>query len=104
MKIDFNNMRQQNAFVVQRVADFIADIHEIDFGEEIRKIGLLGKVDLVCGGPPCQGFSTVGKKDYRDPRNSLFWEFLRAVKEISPRFVLFETEPSSWHGTTVICP
>jgi DNA (cytosine-5)-methyltransferase 1 len=66
------------------------DIAEIDFQDELRGLGLLGKIDLVAGGPPCQGFSTVGKKDRFDPRNSLFAEFLRCVDEAKPRWVLFE--------------
>ncbi len=48
------------------------------------------KIDLVCGGPPCQGFSTVGKKNEKDERNSLFWQFLRTVDEVNPKIVLFE--------------
>lgn len=46
--------------------------------------------DLVVGGPPCQGFSTLGKKDERDPRNQLFHAFLRMIEAIGPRMVLFE--------------
>lgn len=66
------------------------DIAAVRFDDTIRAMGLTGTIDLVCGGPPCQGFSTVGKKDQHDPRNSLFHEFLRAVDEIEPRAVLFE--------------
>ena len=47
-------------------------------------------VDLVAGGPPCQGFSTVGKKDEDDPRNKLFYAFLGIVADLRPRAVLFE--------------
>jgi DNA (cytosine-5)-methyltransferase 1 len=47
-------------------------------------------VDLVAGGPPCQGFSTVGKKSEADPRNRLFRTFLEIVGELRPRAVLFE--------------
>ena len=65
-------------------------IGEVDFRSELASIGMTGKIDLVAGGPPCQGFSTVGKKVVSDPRNSLFLQFLRAVEEAEPRFVLFE--------------
>ena len=65
------------------------DIHNIDFKKEIKRIGLIS-IDILCGGPPCQGFSTVGKKNKMDKRNSLFWEFLRAVNELEPRSILFE--------------
>lgn len=66
------------------------DIAHIDFADAIRELGIRDGVDLVAGGPPCQGFSTVGKKDLCDPRNSLFGQFLRAVDELQPRAVLFE--------------
>lgn len=66
------------------------DIHDFDFAKEVGTLGLSGKISLVFGGPPCQGFSTIGKKDENDDRNSLFWQFLRAVEEIGPEFVLFE--------------
>lgn len=67
------------------------DIHGIDFVSEIAKLGFIpGQIGIVSGGPPCQGFSTVGSKNKKDPRNSLFYEFLRAVSEIQPEYVVFE--------------
>jgi DNA (cytosine-5)-methyltransferase 1 len=65
-------------------------IYDVDFAAEVDSLGMSGKIGLVAGGPPCQGFSTVGKKDAADPRNSLFVQFLRVVEEVAPRFVLFE--------------
>lgn len=47
-------------------------------------------VDVVAGGPPCQGFSTVGSKNESDPRNRLFYAFLEVVSALRPRAVLFE--------------
>ncbi|XWK86303.1 MAG: DNA cytosine methyltransferase [Phormidium sp.] len=50
-----------------------------------------GEVDLVTGGPPCQPFSTAGKRgSVIDPRGSLFMDFIRIVKEVQPRFFLME--------------
>lgn len=67
------------------------DIHQVDFHQVLKTLSLkAGQVDLVCGGPPCQGFSTVGSKNSKDPRNSLFYEFIRAVFEVKPSYVLFE--------------
>ena len=51
------------------------------------------QVDVVCGGPPCQGFSTAGKRNVMDPRNSLVFEFARLVCEIRPKSVVFENVP-----------
>ena len=67
------------------------DIHNIDFKKELKKIGYKS-IDILCGGPPCQGFSTVGSKNKKDKRNSLFWEFLRAVNETIPKAVIFDTD------------
>lgn len=50
----------------------------------------INAVDMVIGGPPCQGFSTVGKGEVSDQRNSLFKEFIRIVKITNPKVVLFE--------------
>ncbi|MGQ0480695.1 MAG: DNA cytosine methyltransferase [Pseudonocardia sp.] len=48
------------------------------------------EVDLVAGGPPCQGFSTAGAKDPRDPRNSLIGDFVRVINDVRPRYFLLE--------------
>lgn len=49
-----------------------------------------GKVDGVVGGPPCQGFSDIGRRDPRDPRRSLVREFFRLVAEMEPPFFVME--------------
>lgn len=48
------------------------------------------KVDMVVGGPPCQGFSTVGRGEVEDDRNQLFREFVRIVKATKPKVIVFE--------------
>lgn len=48
------------------------------------------RVDLVIGGPPCQGFSLAGRRNPDDPRNKLVQEFLRIVKEFKPKFFVIE--------------
>lgn len=47
-------------------------------------------IDVVVGGPPCQGFSTIGKRDASDPRNLLWRSFHQLVKEIHPAYVIIE--------------
>jgi len=53
----------------------------------------LNNVDCLAGGPPCQGLSLAGAGNSDDPRNMLFHEYLRVVKKIRPRSVLFENVP-----------
>jgi DNA (cytosine-5)-methyltransferase 1 len=52
-----------------------------------------GEIDLVAGGPPCQGFSLIGKRLVDDPRNQLVFHFVRIVKELRPRYFLMENVP-----------
>lgn len=52
-----------------------------------------GKVDLVAAGPPCQGFSFLGKRERNDRRNRLFQRFLKVVDLLRPRFLLLENVP-----------
>ena len=47
-------------------------------------------IDGIVGGPPCQGFSLSGNRDRKDPRNSLFMEFVRFVKHFKPKFFVME--------------
>lgn len=49
-----------------------------------------GAPTVVCGGPPCQGFSLAGQRIADDPRNQLFREFVRVVDGVKPEFFLFE--------------
>lgn len=53
-----------------------------------------GKVDLLCGGSPCQSFSIIGKRaGLNDARGTLFYDFARLVKEIHPKYFIFENVP-----------
>lgn len=47
-------------------------------------------VDIIVGGPPCQGFSIAGKRDKNDPRNSLFMEFHKYLKFFKPKAFIME--------------
>jgi DNA (cytosine-5)-methyltransferase 1 len=51
---------------------------------------LQGSLDLLVGGPPCQGFSSAGKRKHDDPRNRLFRSYLKLVEILKPRAVLIE--------------
>ena len=47
-------------------------------------------IDLIVGGPPCQGFSIAGKRDENDPRNSLFMEYVKYIDHFKPKAFLME--------------
>jgi DNA (cytosine-5)-methyltransferase 1 len=49
-----------------------------------------GEIDVIIGGPPCQAYSTVGKRLIDDPRGKLFQEYFRVLKEFDPKLFLFE--------------
>lgn len=71
----------------------LSDISEINFINVFKKFKLKkGEIDILLCGPPCKGFSIANKKTrtMENPQNHLFKEFLRAVKEIYPKWILFE--------------
>lgn len=57
---------------------------EIFEGKEIPDI------DLMIGGPSCQGFSRAGRRDKSDPRNMLFGEYVRVINEVRPKYIVLE--------------
>ena len=83
-----------------------ASVHEYNFpfwtticksvtetsAREIRELSTIGDrdIDVVFGGPPCQGFSLMGKRDFGDDRNSLVFNFLRLVLDLQPKFFVME--------------
>jgi len=70
---------------------FFGDVRKLTGEKILRAIGKeRGEVDCVFGGPPCQGFSTAGKRNVMDPRNSLVFDFARLVLEIQPKTMVFE--------------
>lgn len=102
-----------NIVLANEIEHIYAEAHRLNFPEVPlleKDITLITKdeldqvldgqeVDLVVGGPPCQGFSVFGKrrfvntKDYnphKDPRNYLVYQFIRIVKELKPKFFFME--------------
>lgn len=84
----------------------VEDIRKTDPERVRRELGLeKGQLDLVAGGPPCQGFSiNAPVRSNEDPRNHLFREYLRYVDAFQPRAILIENVPglvSFEHGGTL---
>lgn len=60
--------------------------------EELMEVAgiKVGELDILDGSPPCQGFSTAGKRVITDPRNSLFREYVRLIEGLQPRIFVME--------------
>ncbi|MGT2949985.1 DNA (cytosine-5-)-methyltransferase [Streptococcus cuniculi] len=66
------------------------DINEL-LSKHHQELALLrGKIDLVVGGPPCQGFSMAGKRENSDARNQLMHSYIEMIQLIQPRMLFFE--------------
>lgn len=73
------------------VQSVCCDIAELSVAEILERAALaVGELDLIVGGPPCQGFSLAGRRMVDDPRNKLFLEFVRVVNGLKPRVFVFE--------------
>lgn len=65
------------------------DIHELN-SEMLKSLQEQHDIVGIIGGPPCQGFSTVGTRSIDDERNHLYLEYFRVVKEVRPKFFVIE--------------
>ena len=78
----------------------LGDITKIDWSS------YAGAADVVVGGSPCQSFSIAGKREGLAGASGLMWEYIRAVRELRPRFFVWENVPgalSSSHGEDFGC-
>lgn len=66
------------------------DVTQDDVKEKIIETAKSENADLICGGPPCQGFSMAGYRLSDDPRNQLFKDFIYIVEKVMPKIVFFE--------------
>lgn len=80
---------------------WLADIRNITGEMILEKLGMKrGELDLVVGGPPCQGFSSAGKREVGDPRNNLVFEYARMIVELNPKTFVMENVPGILTMTT----
>ena len=70
---------------------FHGDIADLSVDEALHRAGIApGELDVFDGSPPCQGFSTSGKRLIDDPRNQLFREYIRLLKGLRPKVLVME--------------
>lgn len=70
------------------------DVSQLSAQNIMDRTGLqVGELDLLVGGPPCQGFSIIGQREIWDPRNGLFKHFLNVATDLQPRCVVIENVP-----------
>ncbi|MCE9651841.1 MAG: DNA cytosine methyltransferase [Nitrosarchaeum sp.] len=88
-----NELNQDAALTYQKnfpdVLMDVCDIRKIEPDDVKRKIKSM-KIDLIGAGPPCQGFSTLVKRNVRDPRNGLFRHLVRFVEYFAPKAFVME--------------
>lgn len=91
LAVDFDPHAVETFKVNFDVSCWLEDVRNIT-GKQILDFCKIRKGDLgvLDGSPPCQGFSTAGKRKVTDVRNDLAWEFIRLIKELQPRAFVME--------------
>lgn len=74
----------------------LGDVREVDWGGFIAD---RGRPDVVVGGSPCQSFSIAGARTGLDGASGLMWEYVRAVRELRPRCLVWENVPGALSST-----
>ena len=72
----------------------LGDVTQIDWGEVVRRFG---RPDVLVGGSPCQSFSVAGGRESLAGESRLMFEYIRAVRELQPRWFLWENVPGCLH-------
>jgi DNA (cytosine-5)-methyltransferase 1 len=75
------------------VATYVENFGPHAVCQSIERIEFFPSADVVIGGPPCQGFSLLGKKLSDDPRNRLWQHYLRALEQVQPSAFVMENVP-----------
>lgn len=85
------NMAKAYSLNHPNVKVYAEDIKDFNINKLEKDLNIkTGDIDIIVGGPPCQAYSTVGKRLIDDPKGKLFQEYYRVLKEINPKLFLFE--------------
>lgn len=90
IRVDKYFASEINKYAIQVTQENFPDTIQLGDVTKWRTWGL-PKIDLLLGGSPCQGFSFAGKQlNFDDPRSKLFFEFVKVLKEVKPKYFLLE--------------
>ncbi|NPD33088.1 DNA cytosine methyltransferase [Eggerthellaceae bacterium zg-997] len=73
----------------------LGDVTAIDWIELRKREEMNGGIDVVVGGSPCQSFSVAGRREGLAGESGLMWEYVRAVRELRPRWLVWENVPGA---------
>lgn len=85
----FNNIYQWNQSDLP-IQPYDIDDLLLEKFQFLEELGRNQSIDLIAGGPPCQGFSTAGRRDPNDPRSKLVYDYLKVVSLVRPKVILME--------------
>lgn len=82
----------EGGILPERPRVYEMDVRDLDPARLLADLNLnVGDIDVLVGGPPCQSFSTAGKRGtVQDPRGTLLWDFMRFIKGLQPKMFLME--------------
>ena len=89
--LDYNLIQNKNHFDWPKwLPKGAHDINEVLFHYQDKLAKLKGKVTMIAGGPPCQGFSMAGRRNENDSRNDLINSYIKFVETVEPKIIFFE--------------
>lgn len=89
-KVVYANELDKNAANTYKLNNPDAVLLEGDINDHIDFFNNINDIDLIFGGPPCQGFSVAGKMDINDPRSQLVFSFMEVVRRVKPQAFIME--------------
>ena len=91
IKVDNYYASEVDKYAIQIAKKNYPDTHHVGDVTKVKGSDIPVEIDLLMGGSPCQGFSFAGKNlNFDDPRSKLFFEFVRLLKELKPKYFLLE--------------